>query len=88
MVTKEIKPEKFIGTQLRLKLTDLRVLDGVLTVVDPFGNLLLSNVFELSEDRLDRTNLHKRELGLVSVPRDTITNVLVDRRTHKSLLGP
>lgn len=34
-----MKPEKFIGAQLRLKLTDLRVLDGVLTVVDPFGNL-------------------------------------------------
>lgn len=86
MVAMEIKPEKFIGAQIRLKLTDLRILDGVLTVVDPFGNILLSNVFELSEDRLDRTNLHKRELGLVSVPRDTITNVLVDRKTHKSLL--
>mmetsp|Transcript_5716 Transcript_5716/g.6817 ORF Transcript_5716/g.6817 Transcript_5716/m.6817 type:complete len:89 (+) Transcript_5716:65-331(+) len=86
MATKEIKPEKFIGAQLRLKLTDLRILDGVLTVVDPFGNLLLSNVFELSEDRLNRTNLHRRELGLVSVPRDTITNVLIDRRSHKMLL--
>lgn len=87
MVTKEMKPEKFIGAQLRLKLTDLRVLDGVLTVVDPFGNLLLTNVFEISEDRLDPKNLHKRELGLVSVPGDTITNILVDRKTHKTLLG-
>lgn len=86
MVAMEIKPEKFIGAQIRLKLTDLRILDGVLTVVDPFGNILLSNVFELSEDRLDRTNLHKRELGLVSVPRDTIANVLVDRKTHRSLV--
>lgn len=82
-----MKPEKFIGAQLRLKLTDLRILDGVLTVVDPFGNLLLTNVFEISEDRLNPTNLHKRELGLVSVPRDTIKTVLVDRRTHKTLLG-
>lgn len=87
MVTNEIKPEKFIGVQLRLKLEDLRVLDGVLTVVDQFGNLLLANVFETSQDRLNPENLHKRELGLVSVPRDTIINVLVDSKTHKTLLG-
>ena len=88
MTGQEIKPEKFIGAQLRLKLNDTRILYGVLTVIDPFGNLLLSNVFEISQDRINPKNLHKRELGLVSVPRDTITNVLVSKKTHKSLSLP
>lgn len=84
-MSKDISPEDYIGTLLRLKLDDSRVLDGVLTVVDPFGNLLLSNVWEISNDKINPNNLHKRELGLVSVPRHTITSVLLDSRTHGRL---
>ncbi|EGV64869.1 hypothetical protein CANTEDRAFT_104213 [Yamadazyma tenuis ATCC 10573] len=73
-----IAPEKFIGSSLRVELSDNRVLDGVLTVVDPFGNLLMSNVYETNKS-------NRREVGLVSVPRATISKLYIDKRTYQSL---
>lgn len=60
-------------------MVDERILDGILTVVDPFGNLLLSNVYETSADKIKPTQSRRRELGLVSVPRAMITNVMIDK---------
>lgn len=59
-------PEALIGTNVKIALKDNRVLDGVITVVDPFGNILLSNVWESSNDKIDPETLHTRELGLKS----------------------
>lgn len=73
-------PQKYIGSSLRIKTVDGRLLDGVLTVIDPFGNLLLSNVKETSQDRLNTSKLRERELGLVSVPRDRIISVMQDKK--------
>lgn len=73
-------PGKYIGTNLRIKTADGRLLDGVLTVIDPFGNLLLSNVKEMSQDRLNVDRIKERELGLVSVPRETIVTVMQDKK--------
>lgn len=78
IITMEV--EKYIGTSLRIELVDGRQLDGILTVVDPFGNMLLSNVWETSEDKLDSALLRKRELGLVSVPRPQVLKVLIESR--------
>lgn len=78
--------EKFIGTAMRIKLLDERAIDGVLTVVDPFGNLLLTNLYENSRDKIDPTSIRRREVGLVSVPRDQITRVMIDKR-QKGILG-
>lgn len=61
-------------------MVDGRLLDGVLTVVDSFGNLLLSNVEESSQDKLNLTKIRQRELGLVSVPKNRIVNILQDKR--------
>lgn len=72
--------KKFLGTNLRITLQDGRLVDGVLAVVDPFGNLLLSDVFENSQDKLHSERLHRRELGLVSVPREQVKNILLDER--------
>ena len=58
-----------------------------MTVIDPFGNLLLSNVYETSTDKFDKTKLHVREIGLVSVPRETIVNIKVDSKTYKNIFG-
>lgn len=69
--------QHFIGTSLRVKAKDGRLLDGVLAVVDPFGNMLMSNVFETSVDRFNPDLSHTRELGLVSVPRDQVTEILM-----------
>lgn len=75
--------QKYIGTTLRIKARDGRLLDGVLTVVDPFGNLLLSNVFETSVDKLNPALTHTRSLGLVSVPREQVQRVLLDAKLEK-----
>ncbi|EGW32092.1 uncharacterized protein SPAPADRAFT_138491 [Spathaspora passalidarum NRRL Y-27907] len=82
-----IAPAQFIGANLHVRVVDSRILEGILTVIDPFGNLLLSNVYETSVDRLNNKNLHVREIGLVSVPRETIVSIKVDRKTHKNIFG-
>lgn len=73
------KPLDFIGLLFKVEIADKRVLDGILTVVDPFGNLLLSNTWETSRDKLNDKNLHKREIGLVSVPREAILKIYVSK---------
>ncbi|CAK9441747.1 uncharacterized protein LODBEIA_P56150 [Lodderomyces beijingensis] len=80
-----VTPDRFIGANLHVTINDTRVLEGILTVIDPFGNLLLSNVQETSRDKFNSHKLHVREIGLVSVPRKTIVSVKVDQRTHKSI---
>lgn len=78
-------PEGLIGTNVKIALKDNRVLDGVVTVVDPFGNILLSNVWESSNDKINPEALHTRELGLVSVPRETIDEVYMDKRSSEQM---
>lgn len=77
--------QQYIGSTLRIKTADGRQLDGVLTVVDPFGNLLLSNVFETAPGKLN-SELHTRELGLVSVPRNEVKSVLMDAKQAKLMI--
>ncbi|GBL50154.1 hypothetical protein CAJCM15448_24280 [Candidozyma auris] len=72
--------QKYIGSAMRIKMVDDRVVDGVLTVVDPFGNLLLTNSYENSRDKIKTTSIKRREVGLVSIPRDRIVKVMVDER--------
>lgn len=79
--------EKYIGANFHVTITDTRILEGILTAIDPFGNLLLSNVYETSKDKFDKTKLHVREIGLVSVPRETIVCIKVDAKTHKNIFG-
>lgn len=73
------RPEVFIGSQLKIKLNDCRILDGVLTVIDPFGNLLMSNVYETAVEE------SKREIGLVSVPRESIDKVFMKETNFRQL---
>lgn len=77
--------QKFIGTSLRIKMVDGRLVDGVLTVIDPFGNLLLSNTWENSQDKLKTGQIRRRELGLVSVPRQRIVSVMQDKKQNAAL---
>lgn len=77
--------EKYIGVAMRVKLIDQRVIDGVLTVIDPFGNLLLTNLYENSRDKIDPASIKRREVGLVSVPKGQILRVMIDKR-QKSIL--
>ncbi|KAK6464539.1 hypothetical protein DFJ63DRAFT_334100 [Scheffersomyces coipomensis] len=70
---------------LKINLKDSRSLTGILTVIDPFGNLLLSNTYETSIDKLNPNNLHSREIGLVSIPKDTMKSITVDKDTYKKI---
>lgn len=80
----EITVDKFIGTNLRFKLLDSRVLEGVVTAIDPFGNVLLTNGWEFSADKLN-SELHKREVGIISIPRESVVKVLADKKTHSKI---
>lgn len=80
----DVTPQRFIGSQFRVKLEDSRALTGILTVVDPFGNLLLSEVVEDSDDLIDNTP-HRRELGIVSVPRSTIVSIEMEAKSFRAL---
>lgn len=75
-----LHPSKYIGSNVYVQLKDHRLLTGILTVIDPFGNLLLSNVIEESKDKLNNQAIHKREIGLVSIPKDSLVNIKMDRK--------
>lgn len=83
----DVPVEKYIGMAMRVKMKDERVIDGVLTVVDPFGNLLLQNLYENSKDKIDPASIKRRELGLVSLPRVHISKVLIDKRQYNLMSG-
>ncbi|QLL34487.1 hypothetical protein HG536_0G03490 [Torulaspora globosa] len=70
----------FIGSTLHISLGDKRVLTGTLMAMDCQLNLLLDHV---RETRLDDGN--QRLLGLVSVPRATISSIKLDRDTLEHL---
>lgn len=82
-----ITPEKFIGSNLHITLNDSRVIDGILTVIDAFGNILLTNGHEYSRDRLNPDNVHKRLIGLISVPRTSVAKITIEERSYKHILG-
>lgn len=64
----------FVGSTLHVALGDKRVLTGTLMAMDCELNLLLDHV---QETRLDDGN--QRLLGLVSVPRGSISSIRLDR---------
>ncbi|KAK6202779.1 uncharacterized protein RJT21DRAFT_118855, partial [Scheffersomyces amazonensis] len=82
-----IPPERYVGHQLRVILKDTRILDGVLISIDPYGNLLLGNTFETSTDKLNPDNLHTRDIGLVSIPKDTMNSIRTDKQTYKKIFN-
>lgn len=79
---------RYIGAGVRVLLEDGRVLDGTLTVIDPFGNLLLNDVWETLADKLNPSLTHRRDIGLVSVPRATVRQVGVTPATYAQIHPP
>lgn len=82
----DIEPSKFIGTKLFLKIKDGRSLQGILAVIDPFGNLLMNNVVETSKDKLNNQESHDRELGLVSIPKDEIVQAVMEKKIYLQIV--
>ncbi|KAH3664962.1 hypothetical protein OGATHE_003777 [Ogataea polymorpha] len=64
-----------ISLPYQIVLVDNRQLDGILMAIDDQRNLLLSDVYEHSGSQT-------RHLGLVSVPKNTIKSVLVDKNEY------
>lgn len=80
-----LHPSKFIGSNLQVELKDGRMLRGVLIVIDPFGNLLLSNVIEKLKDKLNELKMRERDIGLVSVPRDTLVKIEMTEKEYSTI---
>ncbi|ODV84291.1 hypothetical protein CANARDRAFT_200983 [[Candida] arabinofermentans NRRL YB-2248] len=66
-----LHPIDLISLPYKLHITDGRILSGILISIDDQSNLLVSNVLETNGDIT-------RELGLVSVPKSTISKIYVD----------
>lgn len=72
----DLIPSDIIGAELRITVTDGRVLKGVLLALDNKPNLLINNCTETSTLQGE---VNSRELGLVSVPNDTITTIEIKK---------
>lgn len=70
-----LAPSDLIGTELKIKIKDQRELVGILLALDNKPNLLINNVIEYS---IQQGKQNKRELGLVSVPFDSIKTVKIN----------
>jgi len=70
-----LQPSDLIGTELKIKIKDQRELIGILLALDNKPNFLINNVIEYSTQE---GKLNKRELGLVSVPFDSIITVKIN----------
>lgn len=70
-----------IGSTLYVNVTydDNILLTGKLEAIDAQGNLLLDNVKEITMEDNSKTVLHQRMLGLVSVPRDSIVSIKINK---------
>lgn len=71
------EPPHLISHTYVFNITDGRVIQGVLIAIDDQSNLLVTNAVETFGD-------HQRELGLVSIRRDTIDKVLTTEREYRS----
>lgn len=79
-----VQPRMFLGALLKVFLKNERVLDGILTVIDPFGNLLLGDVTETTNDVVDG-ELHRRKIGLVSIKRSSVARVMMTNNDFRKL---
>lgn len=68
----------YISLSLRITVVDGRILHGILVAVDDQANLLLTEVVEFFNNQL-KDEITQRQIGLVSVPRDTISKIEMDK---------
>lgn len=73
-------PLDLISHSYTFDITDGRVIQGVLIAIDDQSNLLVTNAVETCGS-------HHRELGLVSIRRNTITRVLTTEREYSSIFA-
>lgn len=72
-----LEPLDLISQTYTFHITDGRVIKGILIAIDDQSNLLVTNATESSFD-------HHRELGLVSIKRDTIDKVFVSEKDYNN----
>ncbi|GME99157.1 unnamed protein product [[Candida] boidinii] len=88
-----LEPIDLISVPFKFQIKDGRLLSGVLIAIDDCSNLLVTDVeeeiivLEPSADGSKKTEeRHLRRLGLMSIPRDTITKILIkDSEFNKTI---
>ena len=73
-------PLDLISHSYTFDITDGRAIQGVLIAIDDQSNLLVTNAVETCGS-------HHRELGLVSIRRNTIARVLTTEREYSSIFA-
>lgn len=74
---KNCDPIDLISQNYVFHIKDDRVITGILIAIDDQSNLLVTNATESFDDS------HHRELGLVSIKRDTIEKVFMTEKDYK-----
>lgn len=75
-----IQPLDLISQSYTFNIIDGRVIQGILIAIDDQSNLLVTNAIESFND-------HQRELGLVSIRRNTIDKVFVTEKEYKNIFA-
>lgn len=75
-----IQPLDLISQSYTFNIIDGRVIRGILIAIDDQSNLLVTNATESFND-------HQRELGLVSIKRNTIDKVFVTEKEYKNIFA-
>lgn len=71
----EMEPIDLISRSYTFDITDGRIIQGILIAIDDQSNLLVTNATESKDN-------HYRELGLVSIRRNTIKKVSVSLKDY------
>lgn len=72
-----MQPEDLISRQYIVDTTDGRQIVGILLALDDQGNLLLTNTTEQTP--------HMRELGLISVRKQSISKISLSKNDYNSM---
>ena len=75
-----MSPIDLISRPYTFAIADGRSIHGVLIAIDDQANLLVTNAAETTPD-----GTHTRQLGLISLRRDTIKSVCVSQADHSAL---
>lgn len=75
-----MEPIDLVSKEYTFNITDGRVINGILIAIDDQSNLLITNATEAKGEG------HFRELGLVSLKRETIEKVYMTKQEYQSIL--
>jgi small nuclear ribonucleoprotein (snRNP)-like protein len=75
-----MEPLDFISRSFVFNITDGRTIEGILIAIDDQSNLLVTNATESKDN-------HRRELGLVSIRKETIDKISITKKEYKEIFA-